>query len=79
MGLPEGVFLRGSPVPVQCSRCPVRIFRVPCFCLLKSVLDLRRVMSCRVVPCRAVSRHATTVCQGNWFSVTIGPVPKATQ
>ena len=25
------------------------------------------------------TRHATSVCQGNWFSVGIGPVPKATQ
>ena len=25
------------------------------------------------------TRHGTSVCQGNWFSVTIGPVPKATQ
>ena len=27
---------------------------------------------------RMVNRHATSVCQANWCSVTIGPVPKAT-
>ena len=30
------------------------------------------------VRCKLCSRHATSVRQGNWFSVTMGPVSKAT-
>ena len=62
------------------SMCPTRAtLHVPCGHHAPCHHSCYSCTSCALPQGCFHPRHATSVCQGNWFSVGIGPVSKATE